>query len=121
MYIHGYTCIDMYIHVCTCIYMYIHVGSHFCTLETRFTILQLQTDTNEVRKNRTEVLGPPPEPEFCALSFWNDRGLPLAPSDSVLFEKLMNCSYWDLVFSPSRSDLVGLRYLYHRLTALVEI
>ena len=68
---------------------WIHVGSHFCTLETRFTILQLQTDTNEVRKNRTEVLGPPPEPEFCALSFWNDRGSPLAPSDSVLFEKLM--------------------------------
>ena len=65
------------------------VGPHFCTLETRFTILQLQTDTNEVRKNRTEVLGPPPEPEFCALSFWNDRGSPLAPSDSVLFEKLM--------------------------------
>ena len=80
----------MYIHVYTCIYMHIHVGSHFCTLETRFTILQLQTDTNEVRKNRTEVLGPPPEPEFCALSFWNDRGSPLAPSDSVLFEKLMN-------------------------------
>ena len=80
----------MYIHVFTCIYMYIHVGSHFCTLETRFTILQLQTDTNEVRKNRTEVLGPPPEPEFCALSFWNDRGLPLAPSDSALFEKLKN-------------------------------
>ena len=67
MCIHGYTCI-------------IH--------DTFF--LQLQTDTNEVRKNRTEVLGPPPEPEFCALSFWNDRGSPLAPSDSVLFEKLMN-------------------------------
>ena len=86
--IHVYTCtcIYMYIHVYTCIYMHIHVGSHFCTLETRFTILQLQTDTNEVRKKRTEVLGPPPEPEFCALFFWNDRGLPLAPSDSVLFE-----------------------------------
>ena len=67
----------MYIHVYTCIYMI-----HVC--------LQLQTDTNEVRQNRTEVLGPPPEPEFCALSFWNDRGSPLAPSDSVLFEKLMN-------------------------------
>ena len=51
--------------------------------------LQLQTDTNEVTKNRAEVLGPPPELEICALSFWNDRGLPLAPSDSVLFEKLM--------------------------------
>ena len=53
-------------------------------------LLQLQTDTNEVRTNRTEILAPPPEPEFCALSFWNDRGSPLAPSDSVLFEKLMN-------------------------------
>ena len=73
----------MYIHE------YMHVDSHVCTFETRFTFLQLQTDTNEVRKNRTEVLGPPPEPEFCALSFWNDRGSPLAPSDSVLFEKLM--------------------------------
>ena len=75
------TCICMYIHV------YMHVGSHVCTFETRFTLLQLQTDTNEVRKNRTEVLGPPPEPEFCALSFWNDRGLPLAPSDGVLLKK----------------------------------
>ena len=68
--------------------MHIHVGSHFCTLETRFTILQLQTDTNEVRKNRTEVLGPPPEPELCALSFWNDRGSPLAPVDSKLSKQL---------------------------------
>ena len=101
--------------------MHIHVGSHFCTLETRFTILQLQTDTHEVRINRTEVLGPPPEPEFCALSFWNDRGSPLAPSDSVLFEKLMILLKWELVFSPSRRDLVGFRYLYHRLKALVEI
>ena len=56
--------------------------------KTRFTILQLQTDTDEVRKNRTEDLGPPAESELCALSFWNDRGSPLAPSDSVLVKKL---------------------------------
>ena len=68
--------------------MHIHVGSHFCTLETRFTILQLQTDTNEVRKNRTEVLGPPPEPNFCALSFWIDRGTQLALAVSVLLKQL---------------------------------
>ena len=67
-----------------------HVGSHACTFETRFTFLQLQTDTTEVRKNRTEVLGPPPEPEFRALSFWNDRGSPLAPSDRVLLKKIKN-------------------------------
>ena len=85
MYILIYTCIYMYIHVYTCIYMHIHVGSHFCTLETRFTILQLQTDTNEVRKNRTEVLGPPPEPEFYALSFSNDRDSPLARRDRMAF------------------------------------
>ena len=47
-------------------------------------LLQLQTDTNEVNENRTEILAPPPEPEFCALSFWNDRGSPVAPSDTVL-------------------------------------
>ena len=71
----------MYIHE------YMHVDSHVCTFETRFTFLQLQTDTNEVRKNRTEVLGPPPEPDFCVLSFLNDRGSPLAPSDSVLLKQ----------------------------------
>ena len=123
--IHVYTCIYMYIHVYTCICMYIHVCTCRFTLlhpwNTFHNILQLQTDTNEVRTNRTEVLGPPPEPEFCALSFWNDRGSPLVPSDSVLFEKLMMFWKWELVFSPSRSDLVGLRYLYHRLKALVEI
>ena len=72
----------MYIHV------YMHVGSHASTFEARFIFLQLQTDTNEVRKNRTEVLGPPPEPEFRALSFWNDRGSPLAPLDSNLSKQL---------------------------------
>ena len=41
--------------------------------------------------NRTEVLGPPPEPEFRALSFWNDRGSPLAPSDSALLTKTKKC------------------------------
>ena len=50
--------------------------------------LQLQTDTNEVKTNRTEILAPPPEPKFCALSFWNDRGSPLAPSDRVLSKEL---------------------------------
>ena len=53
-------------------------------------LLQLQTDTNEVKNNRTEILAPPPEREFCALSFWNDRGSPLAPSDKVLLNKIEN-------------------------------
>ena len=74
MYIH------VYIYVNTCIYMYIHV--YTCTCNFKPTRMRSE-------QNRTEVLGPPPEPEFCALSFWNDRGSPLAPSDSVLFEKLM--------------------------------
>ena len=30
-------------------------------------------DTNGVKPNRTEVLGPPPELDCCALSFWNGR------------------------------------------------
>ena len=38
-------------------------------------------------KNRTDVLGPPPELELCALSFLNDRGSSLAPSDSVLLKQ----------------------------------
>ena len=54
MYIHVYTfiytCIHMYIHVYTCIYMYIYVYTciHVYIHDTLF--LQLQTDTNEVRK-----------------------------------------------------------------------
>ena len=70
------------------IYIYIHVGSHVCTLETRFTFCNFKPTRTRSDKNRTEVLGPPPEPEFCALSFWNDRGSPLAPLDSVLFKKV---------------------------------
>ena len=85
----------MYIHE------YMHVDSHVCTFETLFTFLQLQTDTNEVRKNRTEVLGPPPEPEFCALSFWNDRGSPLAPSDIVLLKHYRTLNSGTLFFTKS--------------------
>ena len=84
MYIHVYT----YIYIYTCLYMYIHVDT--CIYMIHF-FCQLQTETNEVRKqNRTEVLGPPPEPEFCALSFWNDRGSPLAPLVSKLSKQIKN-------------------------------